>query len=315
LGGAVSASLITFTMMFAACSKKSDLSVPKTTDPTSQKILNFKAKIETGNKSYETMSTDSAVWYVEAALNYTYCAVNGEVPETDALISDSCDFEINPQNGKVQTANAIDAYHFFETKMIAAYNSLNYTVKYYSVADVALKNNTLRLYYSVNYKASSEKSLALITDDWKWGWGLGKCDGTCVGQDATTVLYGVVNPHVLPPAGNYYFTDVNKNAMVSESFPTNTNPYGNYLMCYRHFTQMPLPDYICIPAAEMTYYTDGVFKAFGIAKIFLIPNGYSFKSWTITAARERYGTPSTAETFRHAIEITWGIQHNIPHTN
>jgi hypothetical protein len=144
--------------MFAACSKKSDLSVPKTTDPTSQKILNFKAKIETGNKSYETMSVDSAVWYVEAALNYTY-----DKPYRSEIMKYDSFFVTVPvsADGKISFSDAAEIQFDTELKTILTQNAGAETKL--QVADISVKNingNTANMKLSAIFtqKSAFDKS-------------------------------------------------------------------------------------------------------------------------------------------------------------
>jgi hypothetical protein len=255
-------------MMFAACSKKSDLSVPKTADSTSQKILNFKAKIETGNKSYETMSVDSAVWYVEAALNFTYCMAESQEDYQGAeLISDSLKIDFPATgNSPVLFSDVAAAYNNMKNGFDTYSANLNFPWKKFYVADVYFKKQQLVCKFSVAVKESTGHGKVNINDvylDWHTGAAsqMGRCDYTRMTESMATVFTSLLTwKHSGRPANGYY-TDIevrqawcndsqNPDAMLfSGDFPPNTSPCISGMDVYNWYIWANMLDNTYTPPA------------------------------------------------------------------
>jgi len=205
-------------MMFASCTKnESDLAaVQKTEDPTSQKILAFKAKVESGDKSAETMSLDSAVWYVEAALNFTYCIVSEENAEAgaDEIYQDSVFFKSEDNNGTISIENVGLAFLSIQHQMLEKLNDVNSTIKFFTAADVELKDGFFKTIFEIHYKISNNKYGGIvipeyydITDNWEWGNKLGNCTHTILNHDAVDEIKRCAKSQI-PVNTGIYFTNV-----------------------------------------------------------------------------------------------------------
>jgi len=175
-----------------SCNKDKELvQTNQNIDQTEQKILSFKSKIENpeNTKSGETISLDSAVWYIEALLNYSYCIVSEDNAELacDINIVDSI-FIQQTETDRINLQTVIQHYYSFEKKMLSALKKIDYTNKFLYLADIEFKNNTLILQYFIRGK-NENKDFPIhypyvITDNWIWGRNKGNCSGTILGQDA-----------------------------------------------------------------------------------------------------------------------------------
>jgi len=219
-------SVLSFVLLFASCKKDKTINEMKNTDPTEQKILSFKAKLQNPEKNNETMRIDSAVWYIEAALNYTYC----DTAKTTAGIDS---FFVNitiDENNEINFNNIVNAYNQLNTDL-----------------QNTLGNNTMRLAdveFINNNNKSNEKQLKLTVvktttnllswnfgpdDNWYFSEKKGKCDGTCIGNDAVTQLNKKANYSISYPVGDSYLTDIERLGYWNIYFIANANyccPYN-----------------------------------------------------------------------------------------
>ncbi len=66
--------LMAVAILAVACQKETEMAVPQEKkDLTAAKIMKFEKKLKNPDKSGETLSVDSAVWYAEALANFVYC--------------------------------------------------------------------------------------------------------------------------------------------------------------------------------------------------------------------------------------------------
>jgi len=186
--------------------------VQKTADPTEERILNFKHKMIQNLKSSETLSLDSAVWYLEAALNYSY-----DEPSTAEIIKIDSVFINVPisENGTISFEDVTTAYNELDGGVNTIFNETAGTDLDLQVADVSLKENTdteatLQLTVAISDKLPNITSFG---NDAYWHAGFleGKCgiyEGQFVGRDATTELTRVANNSKAIPAQHGYFTNI-----------------------------------------------------------------------------------------------------------
>ncbi len=246
-------------MMFASCTKnESDLAaVQETVDPTSQKILAFKAKVESGEKSAETMSLDSAVWYVEAALNFTYCMVLPEDNFTNSqIISDSLKIDFSGDNSRVSFADVALAYSNMSEMMTTYSSNLDFSWKKFYSADVKFKNNQLVCYFDIavkenitNEKVDNFNIYGNLDYDWHCGAGgclMGRCDGTHMTQSMATVFSTYLTWSKGLPSWGYY-TDIQQ----TDAWDTDVNVnFGSDTLLFRgNYETSP-----CIVSEEMNYW-------------------------------------------------------------
>lgn len=309
---------------FTACEKSNlnDVSENQVYDNTEQRILEFKTKVDNKSKSSEEITIEDAVWLTEALANYQYCKITDEKQQADlnAISIDSVFIDISVNNNSTTISETVNAYSEIEQTITSSFNKFDYEIKFYDLVDVEFLNNQLRVYYAFAYNLDCESKTDCysLNQDWSFGMDFGKCDGTCVGKDATDILYTHVNLYVAFP-GNQYFTDVHNFGWTRPDatdnygeylFETNDNPYGDYLMFIKDIPNFQT--YSCIPANEMNYYVTGTHQALNIMQD-MIPTGYNFKSWKLTSfhgGSEMFGYQDG-----HSLDVWYGIGHNISPAN
>lgn len=208
--------MLLVSIVFTACKKDDAFTEQKVIDPTEQKILNFKAKLESGNKSSEMLSIDSTVWYVEAALNYTHC-------ETDSLYVikiDSSFYQIpNLDNYQISFSEIVDIYNNFENSINQILENTEGTNKKMLVSDIEFveenedksSGNYLKLTTIITGQSPDENSEFDLTNFWYPVEGDGKCyiyEGEQIGKDASTQLDLELNKYSYLPYPYPYLTDI-----------------------------------------------------------------------------------------------------------
>jgi hypothetical protein len=215
-----------------------------------QKILNFKDKIARPDKSAETMSLDSAVWYVEAALNLTYDELNNaEIIKTDSVyVSVSA---IN--SGIVDLYDVAAAYNKFDQEINDIYSQTTSSNLYLQFADVSVTNtnpdSTTMLLVAAFSNDRPLLELFDVTEYWR-AWGnQGKCgqfNGQYIGRDATTELSLVANCRRAVPEGTGFYTNV------CTGYIDNTDSPGSF---YSAEGPNPVPAYApCLSPSDMNFW-------------------------------------------------------------
>jgi hypothetical protein len=295
-----------FIVALASCTKETDMTTTQK-DPTTGKILKFKDKIARPDKSAQTMSLDSAVWYVEAALNYSNCIISEENAQSGAVeaYKDSAFFKLEETNGTVGLENAADAYNSIQEQMIAKLNSLNYPVKFFTMADVEIQNGNYRALYEIRYKDNSEK-IAIFpipeyeaSDDWEWGQNLGNCTHTVPTGDAAKEIYKRVYSNSTIYKGQY-FTDVRSEGYWVCSIPgrdftpffsthsnyKNLTNYGGYIFTdfYTGNLWWPPAWHYCISRNDINYlYAQHTEASLRVIES-VAGNGRKISSWDLTGS-------------------------------
>ncbi len=233
-------------LVINACKKNNAVIEQKSMDPTEQKILNFKEKMKNTNKSDETMSIDSAVWYIEAALNYTY----SDIEANELLRIDSFIFPIVlNENDEVLNSEIQNWYIQFDNQFIdlITENKVQFTDIELISGSGKSKNGALK----ANVTVSNILVNPLIfgtTDYWDACFNGGKCgpyNGQQTGKDASTQLTYKANLSRAYPA-NGYITDIN-----TISFENYELEWMDYLW-FEHGTGNP--PVACLDPDEMNYW-------------------------------------------------------------
>jgi hypothetical protein len=204
----ISAFLLITCILFTACTKDEAITEETILDPTEQKILDFKAKLESPEKSNETMTVEEAVWNIEAALNYSYNDLNANAFISYNLIRIPIQLS---DNGEIEFDEITSTYFELESLLTGfiGENSL-------SLADIEFIENK-------NKSDEGELKMTTIvkgsipnlqdfgsTDYWKAIWEEGKCGeytGQEVGKDAATQLMYKANLTRSAPIDGY-ITDI-----------------------------------------------------------------------------------------------------------
>jgi hypothetical protein len=253
---------VIFLFALSAC-KKNDAGDAQTPQQNQNKktealILDFKDKIENHLKDGGTYTCDSAVWYVEALLNYSYGYAT-------AL---GCTFEADSASTTVITGG-INGYTLAQLNDVYEYleeNALENKPedRYIFCIDVSLEViGNQSTFSSVSAYAKQTlpnyKSTADTSGYWFWGEELGMCgpdSGLYVGMDATDIIEASTNA----TADYDYFTNlVGFGVSYPEDFYDPNFPFTDpYLLPYRYFVYYdstgPNQDF-CLSPDHMAYYS------------------------------------------------------------
>jgi len=302
----------------------------ETKDLVLNKILNFKNKVENYKniKTDETISIDSAVWYIEAALNYSYCVISEEQANSGAIeqISDSIFYEINISDEKINLQSVIDVYLYIKEKMQTSIDKLPFEVKFFTITDVEFIDGKFKTKYIIRYKESENKSTGVytITADWYWGydmgsypWRAGKCDNTNVGKDAVSEIIKWIQYRRQLPI-NVYYTDIHYVGLYQSAMPTNPNginlsSYGINMYSYETATiftkTWQIARYICLSAQDSNYYAQQTYNALNVIEQNFIGTQEDITTYDLHGSiyRVSYDTPPT--NLYHYLFIQAGTRH------
>jgi hypothetical protein len=278
------AMLITASLIIISCQKeqtgidKQETQAEQSLKDTQleKRIVAFRDKIDlirenpTLKSSTEPMDVDSAVWYIEATSNFTF----GDASfETEEFIVDSAFIEVPVTNGQILLADVQAAYDQVVNSLAEHNANITANQKQLVVADISLKES------DENF-ATFEVTSGFGTDGttgfgnnypWYWGWELGRCDGSGLGsgKDAADKIAYLANMEISVPVGHSYYTDVTEIEVWYWDVPTNSNPYGEYLL-FHDFQEVTL-NHHCLSTAEISYYKN----ALGIIANMYKPSGKS----------------------------------------
>ncbi|HEY9114435.1 MAG TPA: hypothetical protein VIN10_07015 [Bacteroidales bacterium] len=242
---------------------------------TENQIIKFKEKLyrlkthpelKSGD---ETMSVDSAVWYIEATANYTY----GDASyESSKFTIDSSVISIALTNNEILLADVQVAYEKAIDSIAAQYYNIDSDEKQLIVADISIKevnDENVILYITSGIGSTQDCGLGLTnTYPWYWGWELGRCDGSGlgVGCDAADKIAQLANYEVAVPVGGTYYTDVSYEHADGCDY---TNDNGDCLL-FADFQEYTLV-HQCLSTTEITFYKNGLKTVGNILK----PSGKS----------------------------------------
>jgi hypothetical protein len=167
-------------------------SASASTNKTETLILNFKAKLGDNLKDGTIYTTDSAVWYVEALLNYTYGNTTSPCPNP---IVDTTETIVNATGGNGFTlAQLADVFEVIEAGVVNNMpdNATVFAIDLYSYPAGNLTVFAGRAIYAPRvFKSTSDTS-----GYWYFGYDDGMCgadSGLYVGMDATDILEESLN--------------------------------------------------------------------------------------------------------------------------
>jgi len=245
-------------------------------DPTLNKILKFKESLKSPDAKNNTfLSIDSAVWYIEALLNYNYCVIKDSSEIYPNTKMDSTFTEININNNKIAFSDVARTYFQIEKTILTGLDNLNSENKRVNIVDVEYKDGDLLAYFIFYYEDKNNKSgLYQIVGDWHWGpiWNGtqlipgGMCDWTYYGErDLTTEIKNWIRAN-RPPLMDVYWTDITHTpntrayycSIPGSGYTTDdydVSQIGGSFFTYIGWFNDPYPDYIhCVSQAACNYW-------------------------------------------------------------
>jgi len=247
--------------VLSACKKENtgEINAPpmNTSQKTEALILAFKDKLDNNLKDGTTYAADSAVWYVEALLNYSYgyATALGCTFETDSVGT-----TVNSSGSNGYTLSQLnDVYEYIEEEATENIPDDHYIF----CIDVSLAVNGSQTTFSgvTGYARPLPEFKSTDDDDpgyWYWGYALGMCGpdvGNNIGTDAGDIIEGLVNA----TAEYDYFTNIENTTTSPSSYPYSSFPFhDDYLAEARLFsycdTTGPNDDF-CLSPDHISFYS------------------------------------------------------------
>lgn len=198
-------------------------------------IHNFEQKMNDALKSGETISLDSAIWNIEASLNYNYADPEEAVGEY-SFSKSSYLLEVDA-NGEVSMGDVQSVYALMEQDLGNDLKSGNDEVIIFSdVALDSISGGTAYLSGTNGYSSGIARSYTPIDDNWYWGtlgqeYGnplLGNCAGTDTTSDASDELQWRLNNPMPVPTQQIFYIDL----VIEETFGDDFTDSNGYPRLY-----------------------------------------------------------------------------------
>ncbi|MCK4407173.1 MAG: hypothetical protein KAT33_05865 [Bacteroidales bacterium] len=274
-------------------------------------IKNFLNNTMNNLKTKEEYKTDSAVWYLEATLNYSYAIYDSSSADYSV---DSAHFSIKLNNNdKVDSDDLSDTYYKMTDSLKSHYSGITESTKHLMLADVSIvsnQNGVLQLQLvSIIGSGNPVWEYGRFGDEdyWYWGWELGKCDqyiGQGVGSDAQDQLQYKINNPVAVSMYRIYFTDLDSTGLIYPGeYPDPNNQYGEFRLFLADGSLPGPTEEPCLCPDELNYYLyDGIDYIIDDRQ----PQGKEFSSCIVY---EDIYISSQYWGRLHVINITYGIKH------
>ena len=250
-------------------------------DNMDEYLISFKKKLLSAEKGGETISLEQAQRDLGNLLNFDFGDANYA---TNTLYRDTLHVPINLTDSLVDLSQLALTYSNAFSQLAEAYNKVD-------LPDKSVYSITCRFNREAKDTMSSDVELVLTirgflnsylklefdtTDNWHVGELLGKCDGTCIGDDHVTMLEKVCNNIRSLNAydcfnGRIYFSDFREDLLHATDFLEN-DPNINYNYHYRLWSGLgsDVLNY-CIQYPEMRYYLNNFLH---ILECEVCPQGY-----------------------------------------
>lgn len=235
-----------------------------TIDNMDEYLKSFKKKLQDASFSKETISIEQAQQDFGNLLNFDFGDANYP---TNVFQKDTIQLTLPLVDGKICMKDLAEVYQEARKEIMDTYAKVDLPEKSVyailcSIDQPSRDGNDTEIQLviitrSVDPGAQFKNSID-TTDNWHVGGLMGKCDGTCVGDDHTTIIKKVFmnnHPTVDCANGRLYYTDYNYDEFYSRDY-IETGPVswnwgymfwdGNY---YEYLTH-------CVEYPEMQYYYD-----------------------------------------------------------
>ena len=173
-----------------------------------------------GFKSLETISADSALWYLESTFNYCYGFPN-EFYKSFAI--DTLSFSLLLSGSEVNMTDLTDKFNEMIQEISTTYHAVAYAEKGLSLVNLqeaTIEDNLLHFTVQVVTGEKGEVPPSPVLDgpfeegdDWWYGEMQGRCDEFLLDSDAAQQLKLAMNATLPDPDGNFYVinpVDINK---------------------------------------------------------------------------------------------------------
>ena len=267
-----------------------------------QQIQSFKQKIFSKFKDGEEMKVDSAIWYLEAALNLTYARANNT---RDIIHLDSAIVSVPlTQDSKILLSDIAMAYTNLVDSLSLHYHAISGEkgVIFTDLAAIGLTDNNVVIKMTDMITTNSNTGFSGFGPDdyWIWGYRAGRCDGTMKPWDASSKLtqHANMGDCILPIS---CYTSVEQTQYIYPwNVETPENPFGYWSSLLFGASGLYPEVNQCLSPAAMNYYLDGLKT---IANMYKPSGKQTIKylcHWDIAV-------PSEGWEHLHYAQITYGV--------
>ena len=231
-------------------------------------LMAFKKKLLSAEKGGEAISLEQAERDLGNLLNFDFGDANHV---SDEIKYDTLYVPVLLKGNFVDLSQLANTYNTAFASIHVTYNRVDFLEK--SILYITCSRNEdtddVRFVLATRGLSRYEPTHPIFdeTDNWRVWEKLGKCDGTCVGDDHTTILKKAYNrnrPLLACQSGRVYYTDVDTTwHLFSDQFPE-TDPDIHYNHGYRLWcgTGSEVNDH-CVEYPEMRYYYNNLCQIMG----------------------------------------------------
>ena len=273
-------------------------------------------------KTDESIPADSALWYLEATINFAHGFPNKYYEEFQ---TDSTSITISKNSdGTVSLTELTQKYDEMKAKVSTAYHSVAYADKGLAVVDlekVSEDDNEIVMSVKSNTGKVNPEPDTLYTnapEDWWYGEEAGRCDISGGLGDAADQLWNRLNIRVQSEGNFYYIDEVNVYFYGGDpSLQTNSNiEPDNHLDYYLYYlikgTNIQYNENMkCIPDADMdTYYNYLEYLVYDYIPQTHIPDDYGYYHHQVVECTllddKKAGNPQAVEKYFHQMWLIYG---------
>lgn len=233
-------------------------------------LISFKKKLLSSQKGEETISLEQAQHDLGNLLNFDFGDANYV---TDEIKYDTLYVPVMLEGNLIDMAQLANTYNIAFASILETYNRVDLPEKSVLYITCSINQDTkneddanVRFVLATRGLTHNDPMPPIFdeTDNWRVWEKLGKCDGTCVGDDHTTMLkqaYNINRPLLECLNGRLYYTDVDTTRLLcADEFPE-TNPDIHYNHGYRLWCGWgyEVNDH-CIEYPEMRYYYNNLYQ-------------------------------------------------------
>lgn len=311
------------TLMFSACKKESTNKIAQTSGDEvywtqedlkiQNQILNFQEKVKNNNfKNGETITLDSAIWYMEAGINFSYCFTDTSIMNE---IIDTVFFELQVSNDEVLISSIQEAYQNVEESVIQNLNGMNSDHAIAFLSDFSIIDNDLK----TDTKTAQVVTIYGIETNPAYP------GSSCYGDyeftspmhftNAAAIFQNYINNPQCPQIAYDYVTNIEWRYVAPNQTnydylnPDDTTPEDNYFdyLFFYQYEWWP-NDHETMSADELNFYFDQIYQTLIPQKLADIestnPTGRSFISALIWWEQSTW--PMNQTIWHHNYKFTFG---------
>ena len=230
-------------------------------------LTSFKKRLLSAQKGEEAISPEQAERDLGNLLNFDFGDANYA---SDVYCYDTIHVKLPLNHGLVDLSQLSITYKDAVDQVVVVFNKTDLFEKSVYAISCSFKQDTRDdvsdgiITITTRGLSSPQPSIKTgfnQTDNWHVGNGLGKCDGTCVGDDHLTMLKLVYDntKSALSCNGRIYFTNNGTASFNSCNFPADTQTGPIYNEGYRLWYGYPSSvNTYCVSYLEMEYYLDNL---------------------------------------------------------